>query len=71
MIIHPTEDSNTIHYSATNNTTVSRQIGQHGIITNNSASKDTDTQQNDSSTALDEQYSAGDIRMVAQTSKCL
>ena len=47
------------------------KIGQYETITNRTASKDNDTQQDDSSTALDEQYSVGDICMVAQTSKCL
>ena len=71
MMIHPTEDSTTVHYSAKSNTTVSGQIGQHETITNSTVSKDNNTQQEDSSMVRDEQSSAGDICMVAQTSKCL
>ena len=71
MMIHPTTDSNTIPYSTTHTTMVSGNIGQHETIQNKTASKDNDTQQDDSLTALDKQYSVGDICMVAQTSKCL
>ena len=71
MMIHPTTDSNTIPYSTTNTTMVSGNIGQHETIQNKTASKDNDTQQDDSLTSLDKQYSVRDICMVAQTSKCL
>ena len=71
MMIHPTTDSNTIPYSTTHTTMVSGNIGQHETIQNKTASKDNDTQQDDSLTSLDKQYSVRDICMVAQTSKCL
>ena len=61
----PTEGSNIIHYSDKNNTTVSGLIGQQEVCTHNTASKDNNTPQDDSSIEKGEQYSEGDICMVA------
>ena len=71
MMIHSTKGSTTISYLTTNTTTVSVKIGQHETRTNSTASKDSDTPQDDSSTALDKKYSVGDMCMVTQTSKWL
>ena len=64
-----TEDSKTIHYSNKNNTTALGIIGQYEELKNNTASKNNNTPQDDSSMEKGEQYSKGDICIVAQTSR--
>ena len=61
----PTEGSNIIHYSDKHNTTVSGIIGQQEECVHNTASKDNNTPHDDSSIEKGEQYSEGDICMVA------
>ena len=68
---HTTEDTSTIYYSEKHNTTVSGLLEQQDESKHNTTSKDTNTIQDDSSTEKGEQYSMGDICVVAQTLRCL